>query len=140
MSRLSPADRAIYRALADALVPAFGALPAASRVGVADDGVDRVLGWRPDIAGDLLRAVAKSRSLPPDDALAALERDDPEALKALRLAVLGAYYLDRGVMEVLGYGGQPSRPVQDGETPDFLNSPLLAPVIARGAIWRDPGA
>lgn len=134
--RLSKEDREIYRRLADLLLPACGKLPAASTVGVADQMIDRILEWRPDLAGDFLRGLAMSRGSAPEEAIAQLEADDPPAFQAIRFAALSGYYLDPSVREVFGYRGQESRPVPADEQPDYLTSGLLGPVAQRGPIWR----
>jgi hypothetical protein len=136
MSRLSDQDRAVFRGLADELLPAHGTLPAASAADVAGPILDRILQWRPDLAPDLLRGVAASRSLGARDALVALEQHDRSAFDAIRFAVLGAYFQHADVMRALAYRGQESRPVAEDETPDYLQQSLLDAVIERGAIWR----
>lgn len=137
MSRISEQDRTLYRALADVLMPAHGALPAASDAGVAGAMLDRILEWRPDLAPDLLRGLHACRSLDAADALGKLESQDRAAFDAIRFAVLGAYYLDADVMRAIGYRGQESRAVPENETPDYLDVGLLDAVIARGSIWRN---
>ena len=104
MSRLSESDRAVYAGLADAMLPAYGDFPRASEAGVPAK-LDDILGWRPDLAADLLRGVAAARNAVPVDAMAKLEREDSAAYNAIRFAVLGAYYLDAAVMKALRYGG-----------------------------------
>jgi hypothetical protein len=136
MSRVSDADRAVYRALADALLPAHGSLPAASAADVAGANFDRILAWRPDLAPDILRGIAAARSRDPQTALQTLDENDRAAFEAIRFAVLGAYYLDAKVMQAIGYRGQESRPVPDNETADYLAGGILDAVIARGTIWR----
>lgn len=136
MSRLSVGDHAVYRGLVDALLPASGSMPAAGDAAVAGDMLDRILGWRPDLAPDLLRGITRVREMAPQAALQLLEANDLEAFTAIRLAALGAYYLDPSVMKAIGYPGQQSRPVPPDETPDYLATGLLGPVVARGAIWR----
>jgi len=134
---LSDADRTVYRALIDALLPASGPLPAASAAGGADGMLDRLLEWRPDLSADLKRGLAAVRELPPAAAIAWLESRDAEAFQAIRLAAFGNYYLDPGVRQALGYPGQQSRPLVADEKPDYLTSGVLEPVIARGSIWRN---
>jgi hypothetical protein len=136
VSRLSDRDRDVYRGLVDALLPASGALPAASEAGVAGDMLDRILGWRPDLIADLLRGIASVRYLAPEAALKRLEAEDQAAFGAIRLTALGAYYLHPAVMRAIGYTGQQSRPVAPDESPDYLAPGLLEPVVERGPIWR----
>lgn len=134
--RVGDADRIIYRALADCLLPASDAMPAASDVMVAGEMLDKVLEWRPDIAPDLLRGVAASRDVEPAAALDGLQVADPDAYRAIRTAALGAYFMAPAVRAALGYGGQQSRPVSVDETPDYFVPGLLDPVRGRGPIYR----
>jgi hypothetical protein len=138
MSWLNEGDREIYSGLADALLPEFGVMPSASSIDPAGKVLGDILTWRPDIAGDLRRAIDRSRTLPADSALDLLEREDKEALAALRVAVLGAYYLHPQVMAAIGYDGQRSRPLDEKEPLDFIDAGLLRPVMQRGPTWRDP--
>lgn len=133
---ISDNDRAVYREIADALLPAYGELPAASEAGVADEMLDKVLGWRSDLAPEILRGIATARELSPEEALKQLETDDPPAFDAIRLAALGAYYLNPAVMEALGYPGQENLPVPPEEKPDYLASGVLEPAITRQPSWR----
>jgi hypothetical protein len=137
MSGLHERDFEVYTGLADALLPAFGAMPSAGSIATAD-AVDTIIGLRPDLAADLRRAIDRARLLPPVAALDLLEQEDNEALAALRIVVLGGYYLDPKVMAAIGYEGQKSQPLDDGEPLDFVVDGMLEPVKQRGPIWRDP--
>ena len=133
--RLSAQDRAIYRCLTDVLLPAESPLPAASEAGVADEILDRILQWRPDLAADFYRGLSMSRDLPPEESIELLERTDHAAFEAIRFAALGAYYLNPAVRQAIGYRGQESRPVPVDEKPDYLRPGLLDPGCqARGAL------
>jgi hypothetical protein len=134
---VSERDRDVYRGIVDQLLPATGALPAASAAGVCGEMLDKILGWRPDLTKDLLRGLAAVRELTPADAIAWLEAHDAAAYHAIRLAALGAYYLDPAVRQAIGYPGQQSRPAPADERPDYLASGLLDPVKRRGPIWRE---
>jgi hypothetical protein len=133
---ISDKDRKIYRGIVDALLPATEQLPAASAAGVADEMLDRILSWRPDLLGDLMRGVRAAADAPAAEAIRRLEKQDPPAYAAIRLAALGAYYLDPGVMTALRYPGRESRPVDPAEPPDYQADRLLDPVLARGPTWR----
>lgn len=134
--RIGDADRIIYRALADCLLPASDAMPAASEVMVAGEMLDKVLEWRPDLAPDLLRGVAASRDAEPAAALDGMQSGDPDAYRAIRTAALGAYFMAPAVRDALGYGGQQSRPVPVDVSPDYFAPGLLDPVRDRGPIYR----
>jgi hypothetical protein len=136
-SALDDVYRARLALLADALIPASGGnpvMPSASAAGVASHGVDRVLIARPDLAAPLAEAL----SLPgePADVVALLRSDRPAIFAALGEIVAGAYYLEPDIQDLIGYHGRASAPVE--LEPD-LDETLLAPVIARGPIFRpDP--
>ena len=75
----------------------------------------------------------------PGTRLAALTEHDPEALDALELVIVAAYYTDAGVRERLGYQGQVAKAVNALDYPTYLEEGLLDRVIERGPTWRDPG-
>jgi hypothetical protein len=137
-SRVSEQDRRIYAEIANCLLPACGEFESAQAAGVAGAVLDDILGWRPDIAPDLLRGLVKSRDVPAQEAVVRLASEDPESYAAIRLAVFGAYYLNGGVRAVLGYRGQENRPVAEDEIPDYLADNLLGPVKAMPRRWRNP--
>jgi hypothetical protein len=72
---------------------------------------------------------------PPREALEAMRAHDTEGYSALTLAIASAYYMAPEVRDLLGYDGPRRIPVD--ETPENIDD-LLAPVIARGATWRQP--
>jgi hypothetical protein len=133
---ITDADRRVYRGMVDALLPPTTQLPAASAAGVADEMLDQILSWRPDIVGDWIRGVRSAANLTPADAIKHLETQDRAAYDAIRLSALGAYYLNPEVMKALGYRGQESHPVDAEETPDYQAAGLLDSVRARGPLWR----
>ena len=70
--------------------------------------------------------------------LDALGRDDAAQLAALQLAIVGGYYTDRRVRQLIGYPGQMAIEVRAWEIPPYLEEGLIDAVLARGARWRDP--
>lgn len=134
--RISDADRELYRALANALLPEHGPMPSAEAAGVAGERFDRAMNWRPDLFPEILRAFRVVRVIPVDQAWAYLQAHDAEAHAALRTAILGSYYLDDSVRAAIGYTGQQSRPVLVDEIPDYLAAGLLDPVRAMAPLWR----
>ncbi|MFI6322302.1 hypothetical protein ACIBG8_32530 [Nonomuraea sp. NPDC050556] len=131
MFRLDPAERATLSALADLLIPAEDGMPAASAAGVPEGGVDYVLDVRPDLCGPLVTLLAEAAD---EDPCAFLRDLDPEAMAALGEVVAGAYYLDDRVRVLIGYHGRRAVPVDESEE---IDPDLLAPVLARGPIFRD---
>ena len=128
--------RATLRGLADVLLPAQHRMPAASAVDVAGEGLDRVLAARPDLAAPLASVLATATGREPAAEVGRLRAQDQAGFLALASACLGAYYLDPGVRGLIGYPGQePSLP-DPGEADRDLGDDLLAPVLARGPVYR----
>ncbi len=130
-------DRGRFAALADAVLPAFGDLPAASAVGVAGPLLDRALAVLPALRPVLHEVLA----LPGDDVpsfLAELKASSPSRFGALVLATAAAYYLAPEVREAIGYQGQEAQRVDPFEVPSYLEDGRLDRVIARGPLYRDP--
>lgn len=133
MSRLDDRARATLRRLVAAMLPAGADMPSGEAVDVHGAGFDRVLGLRGELAPAVLRGLALLNVPHPLAGLDSLAATDPEAHRALRLIILGAYYTHPLVQERIGYAGQPAVPVEADSAPD--HSALLARVIARGPLW-----
>ena len=58
-------ERAILASLADVLIPAGDGFPSASEAGVAGEGLDQVLAFRPDLATALKSILAFARGRNP---------------------------------------------------------------------------
>ncbi|MCW1384878.1 hypothetical protein OLX02_18850 [Novosphingobium sp. KCTC 2891] len=129
-------DRAVIRALADILIPDAEGMPSASAAGAADELLDRVVQLRADLAPRVLAAVRFARGKDHRAALEELRTHDSETWQGFCLAIAGGYYLFDDVRALLGYTGPERRPVDPEAAPDFTD--LLAPVLARGPIWRAP--
>ena len=133
---IDPSQRSTLAALADVLVPAAEGMPAASEVGVADEGLDRVLRVRPDIEADLSRVLKVGAGQDTAEHIKDLQRDDPAGFEALAFAVTGAYYTDQRVRELIGYPGQLYAPERLQRDPIDASDPMLQRVVARGPIYR----
>jgi hypothetical protein len=127
-------ERAVLAALADVLIPAGEGFPSASDAGVAREGLDQVLSFRPDLAAGLKKLLASALGRPPAQVIAELRRDDPAGFGLLAELVPGAYFLDPQVRAKLGYHGQGPRPIDPH--PDYLDEGLLQAVLDRGPIYR----
>jgi hypothetical protein len=127
-------ERAVLAELADVLIPAGEGLPSASDAGVARDGLDQVLAFRPDLADGLKRVIAAARGRPAAEFVAELPGKDPAGFALLAEFVPGAYFLNPRVREALGYTGQNARPIDPRS--DHLDDGLLQSVIHRGPIHR----
>jgi hypothetical protein len=65
-----------------------------------------------------------------------LQTAHPEAFTALVATVLVLYYEDPAVLAAFGWSPDPPQP--HGHTLPRFDEKLLAPVKARGQLWRDP--
>ena len=128
--------RARLARIADVLVPAYGEMPAAGAVGIADDLLDKALRARPDLATDCRRAVRGCADPPGPEALEQLAADDPEGFSALMVLVLGGYYMSAEVRKLLHYAGQEALRIDIGELPTYIEEGLLDEVTDRGPIYR----
>jgi hypothetical protein len=127
-------ERAVLGGLADVLIPAGEGFPSASEAGVAADGLDRVLTFRPDLAIGLKRILESARGRPAAEFVSGLQTNDPAGFGVLAELIPGAYFLNGQVRAKLGYRGQIQRPIDP--RPDYLEDGLLQSVIDRGPIFR----
>jgi hypothetical protein len=125
-----------FAAAADALIPAAHGMPSAADV-VGPERLRFVFTARPDMVEPVLAALRPELGVDPQARLAALA-DEPTNLGALQLAVVGGYYTDRRVRELIGYPGQMAIEVRSWEYPVYLEEGLIDQVLARGPVWRDP--
>lgn len=130
-------ERATFSTLAHLLIPAAHGMPSAGDV-VGDARLSFALTARPDLVDPLLAALRADLGDDPAARLAALERDEPGHLDALLLVLVGAYYTDKDVRERLGYPGQEAKQIYSWQYPVYLEEGLIAEVLARGPVWRDP--
>ena len=63
---------------------------------------------------------------------------EPANLAALQLAIVGGYYTDRRIRDLIGYPGQMAIELRTWEYPQYLEEGLIDAVLARGPVWRDP--
>ena len=129
-------ERTLLRAIADHLIPAAHDMPSAGEV-VTDERLAFVLRARPDLAEPLKAALRPGLATTVDDRLARLA-DEPASLSALQLAIVGGYYTDKRVRELIGYPGQMAIEVKSWLYPAYLEEGHIDAVLARGPVWRDP--
>lgn len=137
LAALDEGRRAMFTAVADHLIPAAHGMPSAGSV-IDEKRLRFVLRARPDLVEPLAAALRAELGDDPAARLAVLGRDEPDELAALQLVVVGGYYTDRTVRELIGYPGQEAKPVDAGGYPPYLAEGLTDQVLARGPIWRDP--
>jgi hypothetical protein len=129
--------RAAFGAVAEHLIPAAHGMPSARDV-VGDTRLRFVLTARPDLVEPFLASLRPELGDDPEARLKALERDAPDQHGALLLVVVGGYYTDQDVRDRLGYPGQVAKQLYSWKYPEYMEEGLIAPVLARGPIWRDP--
>lgn len=125
---LDQTSRERLAALADRLIPASGNFPSASAAGVAGTLIDRVLGFRPDLAGAFENALANAEGLEPEAAFDRLVTEHPEQFEALTTLISGAYFQSPQVQSALNYRPAP-RPAHD-DVATYID--LLGAVVERG--------
>jgi hypothetical protein len=134
---LDPAERSRLLAIAGHLIPAAHGMPSAADV-VDDERLGFVLGARPDLAAPLHAALRADLGNEAAARLAALERDAPGIHGALLFVIVGAYYTDARVRELLGYPGQRAIDIESLPPEPYLAEGLVDQVLARGPIWKNP--
>ena len=127
-------ERSLLAALADVLIPAGDGFPAASGAGIAGDGLDQLLVYRPDLGPGLKKLLAVTDGQPAAEIVARLKARDPAGFGLLAELVSGAYFLNPDVRAKLNYHGQGPRPIDP--RPDYLDDGLLQSVLDRGPIYR----
>jgi choline dehydrogenase-like flavoprotein len=118
---LTQEQRAAFRALADVLIPASDAMPAASETDPTGRWLDRALGARPELRPGLERALAAEADA------RRLEAEDPDAFDALATLASGAYYMNVKVRKRIGYPGQKATPPFPDEAEYYLDGLLDLP-------------
>lgn len=111
-------------------------MPAASEVDSTGRQLDLVLAARPDLLRALVRAIALTATLPPEDAVRELREAEAGTYEAVCLVVAGCYYTHPAVRELLGYTGQEPKPVRSDQVPEYVEDGLLERVVERGGRFR----
>lgn len=137
LAGLDTGRRAVFAAIADTLIPAAHGMPSAAEV-VDDDRLRFVLTARPDLIEPLMAALRPDLGGDVGERLATLGRDEPGHLGALQLVIVGGYYTDKRVRELIGYPGQEAIEIRSWIVPPYLEEGLIDAVLARGPVWRDP--
>ena len=137
LTALDAGSRETFAAIADLLIPAAHGMPSAADI-VGQERLRFVLRSRPDLVEPLAAALRPSLGEDPQVRLDELAREEPMNLAALQLVLVGGYYTDKRVRELIGYPGQLAIDVRAWEVPAYLEEGLIDAVLARGAVWRDP--
>lgn len=136
LAALDADARAMLRAIGDALIPGAHGMPSAAEV-LTDDRLRFVLRARPDLTEPLKASLRPGLGSGAADRLTRLA-DEPTNLAALQLVIVGGYYTDKGVRELIGYPGQMAIEVKSWLYPAYLEEGHIDAVLARGPVWRDP--
>jgi hypothetical protein len=132
------ADRLVTLAtIADHLIPEAHGMPSAGAV-VDANRLAFVLGARPDLREPLAQALRPELGSDIQARLDALGANEPGNLAALQLVIVGGYYTDKRVRELIGYNGQEAIEVKSGLVPPYIDEGLIDKVLAKGPVWRDP--
>jgi len=140
-------DSKFFATLSDSIAPGGSVandvtLPSASAVG-CDEALAVALGGNAKLQelADAIMARADGspsfQAMAPDERhvfLEAVQRERPEAFAALVTLTLAHYYAHPLVLAALGWPSRPPQP-QGHKLPAFDDT-MLAPVLARGAKWR----
>lgn len=129
--------RQAFAAIAERLIPEAHGMPSAASV-VNDQRLRFVFRARPDLVDPFLEALRPELGSDIQARLDTLARDEHTDLAALQLVLVGAYYTDRQVRDLIGYPGQMAIEVRSWEVPPYLEEGLIDAVMARGQVWRDP--
>jgi hypothetical protein len=103
--------------LADEWIPAGDGMPSATEAGATGKHLDRVLRARPDLASQLVGALAGDAPLNDDRVI------------AVRYAVTAAYYLAPAVRAALHYDPEVVNPVRALDFPEYIEEGLLDHLI-----------
>ena len=120
--------REVFATLADTLIPVADGMPSAGEAGVPLALIDRVLGYRADLAEDFAAAVAACANREPEVALDDLARSEPAQFAALTLLTISAYALSDRALAGLGLAAPPQPVMDDIDT--YVD--MLSEVVDRG--------
>jgi hypothetical protein len=129
---LDTEQRRTFTALADVLIPASDTMPSAGSAALADGLLDRVLGYRPDLAEPFAAAVTACAGKDPAAALDELAARSPDQFEALTVLTAGAYFQSPAVKAAMPYDAAP-RPARD-DMDAYID--MLANVVERGFVIR----
>lgn len=129
-------ERETFAKVADFLIPAYKRMPAATEVGVHQELLDSVLGFRPDLMEAFRRGLTQLAGKSAREGANLLYQEDRAAFDAISLAASAGYYMSPRVRELIGYPGQENVPYDPHETPGYLTDGQLEHVVRRGPIYR----
>jgi len=125
---LTEDERRRLAALADAIIPAGGDMPAAGRILAHESTIARVCAVRADLITTAKAVVGRTYGAP-HALLDALQDTEPDTYRSILTLVAGAYYADPQVMQRIGYPGQVANPHRPDNYPAYLAEGLLDHLI-----------
>ena len=121
-------------ALVDLLLPGTDSLPSGVSVGANGSLLEDALAADPRLREPLAAVVERAAANAPSTLVDLLELAGEQA-EEFAFALSAAYYMSSQVREVLGYPGQQRRPIATATADEIVSEDLVAPVIARGAVY-----
>jgi len=118
----------------DVLLPGTRTLPSGRAVGAHLDLLDQVVEADPR-RGPFVSSVGDLAAASQTCTFADIERWAGEDLERVVFALQSAYYMSPQVRSALGYPGQGRRPIALATPEEVCSDELVAPVVARGAVY-----
>jgi hypothetical protein len=137
LMEISAHDLVRLSEIADHLIPAAHGMPSAGDVLTADR-VAFVINARPDLLEPVKEGLRLGFGGPLEEHLESLDKFMPAMYEAIKLVIVGGYYTDKRVKELIGYNGQEAIEVKSWLLPQYLEEGLIDAVLAKGPVWRDP--
>lgn len=106
------------------VIPGSDTMPCFADIPGQEQGMDRVLGARPDLISELVRGLSGDEQ-DPERLLAHLRDRDPGAYRAILLVTASVYFLEPVVRARIGYAGQEARPLKPDAFPAYIAEGLL---------------
>lgn len=133
---MTDARRRTLDRLADELIAAGAGKPSASEAGVSGELLDRALAVVPAWREPLSAILDEAEGCDPHRFVRELEADRPEDFAVLSTAVMGAYFLNPQVREIIGYPGQEASPLSLAAVPEYVENGMLERVYERHPGFR----
>ncbi|WP_375569707.1 hypothetical protein ABWH92_15020 [Ahrensia marina] len=132
--RLTDGQKTRLGEFARVMLPGSSRMPSAVDLDLWHNPVDEVLAIDPTRLEPLLQFLALEGPVETLADVEALAQADTSGFEALGVVLANAYFMHTAVRESIGYPGQEARDSSGGLSEE--DEALLAPVIARGPIYR----
>lgn len=131
---IDDSTRAGLASIIDVLLPGTGTLPSGRTVGAHLDLLDQVLQADPRLE-PLVTRVGELAASSKTCTFADIEGWAGGDLEQVVFALHSAYYMSRDVRSALDYPGQARRPIALATPEEVCSDDMVAPVLARGAVY-----